>query len=438
VIVRMRESVVMTANLSPGEDRWESDDKDINPRIKQVPLIVLVVPSGSYRTSDFVDAASALRISLVVASDGDVPMTDLGRSRSLTIDFNRPEWSAARIANLKPSPDAVVAADDRGVVMAAIASTLLSIPANPVASVSATRDKAHMRGMLASANVPQPDYQLATLGQVPAVAGRLGYPCVVKPRGLSASMGVIRIDDAESAKVAESRVRDIVCHDFGEPDDTLLVESFVDGPEIAVEAMLTDGTLHVLALLDKPDPLNGPFFEETMFVTPSRLDQTTQDDIASVVRAATAALGLVSGPVHAEVRCAPQGVAVIEIAARSIGGLCGRSLSFGLLGESLESLILRSALGLPGSGLHRAAAATGVLMLPIPVAGTLRAINGIDEALAVPGITDFNQTIPNGKPVIPLPEGDRYLGFLFAEGLTPESVEHSLRTAQERLDVVIG
>jgi formate-dependent phosphoribosylglycinamide formyltransferase (GAR transformylase) len=428
----------MTANLSLGEDRGESDDKDINPRMKQVPLVVLVVPSGSYRTSDFVDAASALRVNLVVASEGDLPMTDLGRSRSLTIDFNRPEWSAARIANLKPSPDAVVAADDRGVVMAAMASSLLAIPANPVASVSATRDKVHMRGLLASADVPQPDYQLAALGQVPVVASRLGYPCVVKPRGLSASMGVVRIDDMQSAEAAESRVRDIVCHVVGDADDTLLVESFVAGPEVAVEAILTDGTLHVLALLDKPDPLNGPFFEETMFVTPSRLDQTIQDDIASVVQAATTALGLVTGPVHAEVRCAPEGVVVIEIAARSIGGLCGRSLSFGLLGESLESLILRSALGLPGSGLDRASAATGVLMLPIPVAGTLRSITGIDAALVVPGITDFNQTIPNGKPVVPLPEGDRYLGFLFAEGLTPQAVEHSLRTAYERLDVVIG
>lgn len=396
------------------------------------------MPSGSYRTSDFVDAARALRIDLVVASEGDTPLSDLGRSRSLTIDFTRQEWSAARIARLKPTPDAVVAADDGGVLVAAMASSLLSIPTNPVSAVASTRDKAHMRGLFGAAQIPQPSYRLAHPGQVPAVAAELGYPCVVKPRGLSASRGVIRIDDAEAAEVAERRIRDILRDADCDPHEALLVESFVDGPEVAVEGMLIDGSLHVLALLDKPDPLDGPFFEETMFVTPSRRPATVQEEIASVTQAATAALGLVSGPVHAEVRCAPGGVVLIEVAARSIGGLCGRALSFGLLGESLESLILRSALGMPGAGLDAAQPATGVLMLPIEEAGILKSIEGVDQALAVPGITEFSQTIPNGKAVVPLPEGDRYLGFLFAEGHTPEDVERSLREAQAELNVRIG
>lgn len=401
------------------------------------PVVVLVVPSGSYRTWDFVEAARSLRVDLIVASDGMVPMGDLGRSRSVTIDFTRPEWSAARIAGLKPSPDAVVAADDIGVVTAVLALNMLGLPANPVSAVSSTRDKAQMRGLLAGAGVRQPDYRLAAPGSVATEASAIGYPCVVKPRDLSASRGVIRVDtDAESHR-AESRIREIVTEACGDPDAKLLVESFVPGAEVAVEGMLTDGKLTVLALLDKPDPLDGPFFEETMFVTPSRHDPDLQDAIVSLTEDAAVALGLVTGPIHSEVRCGPEGPVLIEIAARSIGGLCGRALTFGLFGESLESVVLRSALGMPGLGLDTSAVATGVLMLPIPEPGTLESIEGVEEALAVGGITEFDQTIPNGKHVVPLPEGDRYLGFLFARGLTPEDVEHSLSTAHAALTITI-
>jgi biotin carboxylase len=318
-----------------------------------------------------------------------------------------------------------------------MASSILSIPANPVAAVASTRDKARMRGLLASGGVPQPEFGLADQGQVATVASGIGFPCVVKPRGLSASRGVIRVDDADGARIAENRIRDIACDTTADRDDPLLVEEFIEGPEVAVEGLLVDGQLQVLALLDKPDPLDGPYFEETMFVTPSRHSAAVQDEIADLTRSAASALGLVSGPLHAEVRIGQDGVALIEIAARSIGGLCGRSLSFGLLGESLESLILRSALGLPGSGFDRAAAATGVLMLPIPQSGTLDSIDGVTDALAVAGITDFSQTIPRGGTVVPLPEGDRYLGFLFAEGLTPDDVEIALREAHSRLRIRI-
>jgi len=409
----------------------------VRPRTKHHPVVVLVVPSGSYRTTDFVEAARALRIDLIVASDGDVPMSDLGRSRSVIIDLTRIEWSAARIARLKPPPDAVVAADDSGVVIAALALSLLGVPANPVSAVLSTRDKAQMRGLLANAGVPQPEFRLAAQGRVAEEASTLGYPCVVKPRDLSASRGVIRVDTDTESHRAEARIRAIVEDACGDPDARLLVESFVPGSEVAVEGMLVGGRLAVLALLDKPDPLDGPFFEETMFVTPSRHDHDLQDEMTSLTENAAVALGLVTGPIHSEVRCGPDGVVLIEIAARSIGGLCGRALSFGLFGESLESVVLRSALGMPGPGLDKATAATGALMLPIPEAGTLLSIGGIEEALAVAGITGFNQTIPNGKQVVPLPEGDRYLGFLFAEGLTPEEVERALRAAQAKLDVRI-
>ena len=424
-------------NLIGDEYGLSDDDTDTPPRRVRNPLLVLIVPSGSYRATDFVAAGQALRVDLVVASDGDVPMGDIGRSRSLMIDFQRSEWSASRIANINPRPDAVIAVDDQGVLIAAQACAILGVPSNPVVAATATRDKAQMRGLLSNAGVRQPAFRLARPGDVERRANDLGYPCVVKPLSLSASRGVIRVDTAQGAMAAEGRIRQIVADAGGDPDARLLVERFVPGPEVALEGMIVGGELVVLAVLDKPIPLDGPYFEETMFVTPSRHTSLLQEEITGIVADAIHALGLVSGPVHAELRIGPEGVVLIEVAARPIGGLCGRALTFGLLGESLESVIIRSALAMPGAGLGSATAATGVLMIPIPSGGTLVTIEGTGDALAVAGITEFVQTIANGKMVQPLPEGSRYLGFLFATGTSPDEVERSLRTAHDRLIIVV-
>ncbi|MCL1692448.1 MAG: ATP-grasp domain-containing protein, partial [Actinomycetia bacterium] len=393
------------------------------------PLIALVAPAGSYRTADFITAAVALRVDVIVASDGRLPFGDLGTSRSVGIDCTRPEWSAARIAGLDLKPDAVIGVDDAAVVIASHASTLLGHSSNPPAAVMATRDKARMRGLLAGGRVPQPAYLVAAVGEVPAAAAAIGFPVVVKPRGLSASVGVIRVDDEVGARAVETRIRSIVAAVTGDSGASLLVEAFVPGAEVAVEGMLVDGDFSVLALLDKPDPLDGPFFEETLFVTPSRHPSHVRMDVVRIVGDAVAALGLVSGPIHAEVRIGPAGVTIIEVAARSIGGLCGRALTFGLLRESLESLIIRSALGLPGSGAWSEAFAAGAMIVPIPRAGRLMAVEGVSEALDVPGIIGFEQTIPVGRRLVPLPEGDRYLGFLLSEAGSPDAVEDSLRSA---------
>ena len=208
------------------------------------------------------------------------------------------------------------------------------------------------------------------------------------------------------------------------------------GVEVAVEGILRAGTLDVLAVFDKPDPLVGPYFEETIYVTPSRLDAPTLARVHDVTGRACAAIGLVEGPVHAEVRIDGARVWVIEVAARSIGGLCARALRFGA-GIALEELILRHALGMPLDDLARERAASGVMMLPIPRAGVLRAVHGQDAARAVPGVTGLEITVPRGRPVVPLPEGDRYLGFVFARGEAPADVEASLRAAHAALGIDI-
>ena len=280
-----------------------------------------------------------------------------------------------------------------------------------------------------AAEVPQPRYaEITDLDQLPDV----GYPCVVKPATLSASQGVIRADDAVAAVAAAQRADAIAC---GGP---LLVEEYVPGFEVAVEGLLRDGALEVLAVFDKPDPLVGPYFEETIYVTPSRFAPAG----ARGGRAASRSDAARRARSHAKARCTPSCAStdavlrVIDVAARSIGGLCARALRFGA-GISLEEVILRHAVGLPLDDLAREAAASGVMMLPIPRSGTLRAVDGQDEARAVAGIVGLEISIGPGRPVVALPEGNRYLGFLFARADTPEAVEAALRAAHAALAIVI-
>lgn len=404
-----------------------------------MPRVLLLLPSSTYRAGDFIAAAEVLGAEVVVASERRQALAGLMGERALRVDLRHPEVAAETIvdAAARAPIDAVVAVDDQGVLVAALAGARLGVAHNPPDAVAATRDKAALRRALDAAGVPQPAFRVAGPDDdVAALASVVGLPCVVKALSLSASRGVLRADDAAGAAAAAARIRTLLCEQEA-GDQTLLVERYLPGTEVAVEGLLRDGRLEVLALFDKPDPMEGPTFEETLLVTPSRLPRATQATITATVGDAIAAIGLRQGPVHAELRVGPDGaVGMLEVAARSIGGLCSRTLRFGL-GLSLEEVILRHALGLPLDALASAYDASGVLMLPIPRAGTLSAVRGQDAARAVPGVVDVEITVPVGRPVQPLPEGDRYLGFVFARGAGPDEVEATLRAAGDRLDVVI-
>lgn len=375
----------------------------------------------------------------MVASERRQALAGVMGHRALTVNCRNPDEAADRIARLaarKPL-DAVVAVDDEGVVVAAMAGERLGLAHNPPDAAARSRDKAAMRRALEDAGVPQPEFRMAGPdAEVAGLAAEVGLPCVVKPISLSGSRGVIRADDPEAAVVAAKRVRAILADAGEDPDAPLLVERYIPGDEVAVEGLLRRGTLEPLAVFDKPDPLEGPYFEETIYVTPSRLPPETLDAIVRMTADAAAALELVEGPIHAELRTDVGRAWVLELAARSIGGLCSRSLRFGV-GVTLEEVILRHALRLPIDDLRRESAASGVMMIPIPRAGILEEVRGQDRARAVPGIAGLELTIGPGRHVIPLPEGDRYLGFLFARADGPEGVEHALRTAHGHLEIVI-
>ncbi|MBU1866431.1 MAG: ATP-grasp domain-containing protein [Actinobacteria bacterium] len=402
-----------------------------------MPTVLVILPTATYRAPDFVGAADELRLDLVVASEEPHALGDLMGERFLVIDCADVGAAADAIVELadRVPLDAIVAADDQGVVVAAVAAERLGLPHNPPAAARATRDKAVMRGLLAAANVPQPRFEVLEGADLAGIS--IGFPCVVKPLTLSGSRGVIRADDPASLERAVARVRAIQAEAGEGIEAPLLVEEYLPGIEVVVEGLVGPDGVEVLAIFDKPEPMEGPFFEETILVTPSRLGPPMEDEITSVVRRAVEALGVSFGPVHAEVRVEGDRVGVIEIAARSIGGLCSRALRFGLLGTSLEHLLLRAALGMPPRAMRRESRASGVMMLPIPAEGVLRRVGWQGAAMEVPGITALEITVPIGQRVRPLPEGDRYLGFLFAAGDDPDDVAAALREAHGLLQIVI-
>jgi biotin carboxylase len=324
-----------------------------------------------------------------------------------------------------------------------MASERIGLATNPPAAVRASRDKVLLRSLLTDAGVTQPRYVVVPRGdrdvaaRVLEAAATLGYPCVLKPSNLAASRGVIRVDDPVSAASASARIERILGGD-GDTSSPLLLEEFVEGPEIAIEGLVRDGRFEVLAFFDKPDPLDGPFFEETIYVTPSRHDASLLDAAARLVDAACRAMALVTGPVHAEVRLGgPRGPAIIEVAARTIGGRCATALSFAR-GATLEQIVLGQALSLDGGRTPgRLLGASGVMMLPIERSGRLAAVEGREAARAVEHITGLELSIPVGHRIEALPEGSRYLGFLFARAATPVLVEDALRAGHAKLDVRI-
>lgn len=408
------------------------------------PRVLLLLPGGTYRAPDFIAAAESLEVEVVVGADFEQAMAAQMGDRAVLVPLGDPAAGLAAVLELhRRAPiHAVVAVDDQGALVATAAAVALGFPHNPIDAVRVTRDKAAMRERFRAAGLPQPSFAgvpaAAKPDAVAALAAGVGFPVVVKPVSLSASRGVIRADTSVELLAALARSRAIV-RAAGQPDtEPLLLEAFVPGREVAIEAILDHGDLHVLAVFDKPDALEGPFFEETIYVTPSCEPTAVQAQIADAVAVACAAVGLVEGPVHAELRIDPDDhhLTVLEIAARTIGGLCGRTLRFGA-GISLESLVIAHALGRPFSGRARIGGASGVMMLPIPAAGVLRSVDGQDRARAVPDIEGLEITVTAGRTVEPLPESDRYLGFLFARAATPAAVETALRAAHAELRVTI-
>jgi biotin carboxylase len=402
--------------------------------------LLLLLPTTTYRAEEFVEAARQLDVDVTVASEQPSSISAQNPAGLIALDLAHPQRAARQAVEFAQAHpiDAVVGVDDASVLPAAAIAEALGLPHNPPERVAAARNKARMRAALRAAGLRTPWFRLYPRDLDPEDVPP--FPCVVKPLGLSGSRGVIRADSPGGFAAAFRRLaallRDPEVAPPGEEARQILVEGFIPGQEVALEGLLDRGELRVLCLFDKPDPLDGPFFEETLYVTPSRLPEATQDAVAREVQAAARALGLRHGPVHAELRVNDEGPWLLELNPRSIGGRCSRALRFGT-GLSLEELILRHALGIEIPTLERERCAAGVMMLPIPRAGILQEVRGQPAALAVPHVEELKITAHLGQRLVPLPEGAPYLGFLFARAPSPGEVEAALRRAHGCLEFVL-
>jgi biotin carboxylase len=397
--------------------------------------VLLLSTTRSYRGPDFLAAAARLDAEIIQGIDMPRELATEWPG-GLALDFKHKDEAIQKIFDFAQSNplDAILAVDDSGTLLAAMASEKLGFRHNSIAAAEAARNKFRMRQLLQEAKLPSPVCHQYTTADDPArIAQSIEFPCVVKPLNLNGSRGVIRANDGDELLAAIKRTTDLLRSLQGSDRPLpFLIESYIPGIEVALEGLMDNGRLIVLALYDKPDPLEGPYFEETIYITPSRLPTKTQEATKSCALQAAQALGLRNGPVHAELRINDHGPWIVEIAGRSIGGLCSRTLQFGT-NISLEELILRQACSIDLNSTEQIEDARGVMMIPIPGSGLLREVQGLNEAEAVEMIEKVEITAHLNYPLQPLPEGDGYLGFIFSRGRTPEQVENALRKAHQKI-----
>ena len=404
------------------------------------PRLMLLLPKDSYRTEDFLSAAGKLGIDVIQARNQCHQLADYwGMEQMLALPFDDPSRAAGIVQDeLGDSlPLAVLGVDDQGVEAAAAINAILCLAASSPQAVAALRDKYRFRQLQHKCDLPVP--QLIVLsGQVDsgAIALPFDFPCVVKPSRLSGSRGVLRADTPGELAKAVSRVKAILRGERSGADSSILVEQYLHGSEHALEGLMVKGHLDTLALFDKPDPLEGPCFAETIYVSPSNMPTTIQQSFMQQVETVCRYAGVREGPIHAEARIDGDTVTLLEVAPRSIGGLCGRTLQLAL-GMTLEELILRHAIGRSIEPATTTSGATGVMMLPVARAGVFDRVEGLASALAVPGIDSIEITARAGDRVQPLPESSIYLGFIFAQAGTADEVTNALRQAFANMQIIV-
>lgn len=398
---------------------------------------VLVVASKiGYQTQALADAGKRLGYTVQLATDRCHHLADPWGDGALSIDFDNPR------PLVDQRFDGILAAGDAPAAVASIIAAGQGIPFHRPDAVAAARNKFEARRRFAAAGLPVPRFHRLPLdSSTPTPPAR--YPVVLKPLGLSASRGVIRANNDNEFGAAFARIRALlerpeIRQHRQEMDRYIQVEEFIPGREYALEGLMTDGKLSIVAIFDKPDPLDGPYFEESIYVTPSRASESDQANMIAAVDRAVHALGLNHGPIHAEARFNNAGVWMLEVAPRPIGGLCAKALRFES-GLSWEEILLRHAVGDPGVQEEKLReGGSGVMMIPIPKRGIFRGLTGVEEALATDGIEGLEVTAMPGNELTPLPEGASYLGFLFARGEGPEHAEAALRAAHAKLKVQIS
>jgi biotin carboxylase len=400
---------------------------NLRRKSRSMKRVLLVAATTGYQVREFAASARELDVELVLATDRCHIMENPWGDHAAPVRFEDPGPGIQALATLGPF-DGILGVGDRPACVAAQAAERLGLRFHPAEAARAASNKLLAREHFRLGGMAVPEFRRLPFAEARSGTSLadVGFPCVLKPLDSSASRGVIRANNREEFVQAAARIARM-------QDGDLIVEDYIPGREFALEGVVTDGKLQTLVVFDKPDPLEGPYFEETIYVTPSREPQYVQDRIRDTAQAAITALGMTNGPVHAEMRVNDRGVWILEAAPRPIGGLCARVVRFDAPYSTLEQLLLRHALGEDVSNAKLAAGGHGVMMIPIPQSGVYRGVHGLEDARRIPGVEDIVITAKEGQETVPLPEGSSYLGFLFFRGKSADLVPKALREVHQRL-----
>jgi len=399
--------------------------------------LLLISHHNSYRIAPYIKAARRLGIEVTIASEG-VHSLVAEVAQGLHIDFSNLDAAIEVIIQAHQSHafNGILGSDDQTVELAAHIASRLKLIHNPPEAALCSSRKDLARAQLSLADCPVPLHCLLNL-ELPLdkqMAG-LPWPCVLKPLSMSASRGVIRVNDKNEFITACERLKPIVATANTRFEQThLLIEDYIDGIEIAYEGFLHQGELNTITIFDKPDPLTGPYFAETIYVTPSSLPAELQQTIKTVISKACAAYGLQTGAVHAECRIDKNNnVWILEIASRTIGGDCARLLDNEQF--RIEELAITLAMD-RAPDVTMPEQARGVMMIPIKQSGLLKRVEGLLKAGKVAGIDKIDIIIQPGHELVPLPEGNQYLGYIFASAKSTKQVTDAIRRAYACLEFV--
>ncbi len=389
--------------------------------------LLLVIPENSYKSNDFVVAAEKLGIDFLIITDSE----QVSSKFSDTVIINKFDAELNK-NNLKKLKDVthVLPVDHSALKFSGYLVDLLEVKGNKLESINLSMNKYESRKIFNSLlDIKVNNEIIKNIDDVNTFINKNGTS-VLKPIYGTASKSVLKINNVEKNK---EQIEKLMQDCF---DQDLVIEEYIDGKEYALEGTIINSELKKIVIFDKPVEYKHPYFEESIYITPSELSSEAEKRVVSIVDKACKKIGLEDGPVHVEFKINENQIFIIEINPRMIGGLCSRCLSFGLFKVSLEEIILHAFMNNELKNIELLNNYVGVLMIPTPKSGKFISINK-EELENIPNISNVEITVPEGSDLLEPPYGDKYLGFAFSQGIDKKTVNESLLTAMNLANPII-
>ena len=389
--------------------------------------LLLVIPENSYKSNDFVFAAEKLGIDFMIITDSE----QVSSKFSDTVIINKfdAELNKNNIKKLKDVTH-VLPVDHSALKFSGYLVDLLEVKGNKLESINLSMNKYESRKIFNSLlDIKANNEIIKNIDDINIFINKNGTS-VLKPNYGTASKSVLKINNVEKNK---EQIEKLMQDCF---DQDLVIEEYIDGKEYALEGTIINSELKKIVIFDKPVEYKHPYFEESIYITPSELSSEAEKRVVSIVDKACKKIGLEDGPVHVEFKINENQIFIIEINPRMIGGLCSRCLSFGLFKVSLEEIILHAFMNNELKNIELLNNYVGVLMIPTPKSGKFISINK-KELENIQNISNVEITVPEGSDLLEPPYGDKYLGFAFSQGIDKKTVNESLLTAMNLANPII-